>query len=100
MFVGLFAAGLMFWGLFTFALWCASAWFVVRFYVGLRDVWSSLGSAAVKGCVGDEVVTLYCHHHQVVCVLCAGLLLTLKGLLQQLLGCCWAIFFQMLLISA
>jgi len=32
-------------------------------------------------CVGDEVVTLYCYHHQVVCVLCARLLLTVKGLL-------------------
>jgi len=35
-----------------------------------------------------------------VAVVKSKLLLTLKGLLQQLLGCCWAVFFQVLLISA
>ena len=45
---------------------------MVRFHVDKRDVWSSLGSTAVKGCVGDEVVTLYCHHHQVVCEVVVG----------------------------
>ena len=31
---GLFAAGLVFLALFARVLWCASAWFVVRFDVG------------------------------------------------------------------
>jgi len=34
--------------LFTFGLWCASAWFVVRFDVGMRDVWGCCGGLREK----------------------------------------------------
>jgi len=37
-FCGLWVVVLVFWALFELVLWCGSAWFVVRFNVGLREV--------------------------------------------------------------
>ena len=45
---------MVFHALFTFALWCVSAWFVVRFHVGMRDVCLSLGDSAGKQTSEEE----------------------------------------------
>jgi len=45
-----------------------------------------VAATVAAGCVGDELVTLYCHHHQVACAL-QELLFTVNDLPQQLLGC-------------
>jgi len=44
----------VFHGLFTFALWCASAWFVVRMNVGLGAHWLCCQSAAGREISKEE----------------------------------------------
>jgi len=56
-------------------------WFVVRFDVGMRDVWSSLGCDAGAVCV--LVLTLSKKHQRVVCWWCFGcfeVVVDVKGL--------------------